>query len=46
MKDFFDNIINFNEFETAFMFLYNKIYQESHIFVINLKQIKKFQPNI
>lgn len=45
MKDFLDNIINFDEFETAFTLLYYKIRQEFDMFVIDLKQIEKFQPS-
>ena len=45
MKDFLDNIINFDEFETAFTLLYYKTREEFDIFVIDLKQIEKFQPS-
>ena len=45
MKDFLDNIINFDEFETAFTLLYYKTRKEFDIFVIDLKQIEKFQPS-
>ena len=44
MKDFLDNIINFDEFETAFTLLYHKTREEFDMFVIDLKQIEKFQP--
>ena len=46
MKDFLDNISNFDEFETAFTLLYYKTLEEFDIFVIDLKQIEKFQPSI
>ena len=45
MKDFLDNIINFDEFETAFTLLYDKKREEFNMFVTNLKQIEKFQPS-
>lgn len=45
MKDFLDNIINFDEFETAFTLLYLKTREEFDVFVIDLKQIEKFQPS-
>ena len=45
MKDFLDNIINFDEFETAFTLLYHKTREEFDVFVIDLKQIEKFQPS-
>ena len=45
MKDFFDNIINFDEIETTFTLLYRKTREEFDMFVINLKQIEKFQPS-
>jgi len=45
MKNFLDNIINFDEFETAFTLLYRKTCKEFDMFVIDLKQIEKFQPS-
>ena len=45
MKDFLDNIINFDEFETAFTLLYHKTRKEFDMFIIDLKQIEKFQPS-
>lgn len=45
MKDFLDNIISFDEFETTFTLLYHKTREEFDIFVIDLKQIEKFQPS-
>ncbi|NNE31900.1 MAG: hypothetical protein HKN40_05975 [Winogradskyella sp.] len=45
MKNFIDNIINFDEFETAFSLLYRKTSEEVDMFIIDLKQIEKFQPS-
>lgn len=45
LKDFLDNIINFDEFETAFTLLYYKTREELDMLVIDLKQIEKFQPS-
>jgi hypothetical protein len=45
MKNFIDNIINFDEFKTAFLLLYRKIREEVDMFIIDLKQIDKFQPS-
>ena len=45
MKDFLDNIINFDEFETAFTLLYYKTREEFDMFKIDLEQIDKFQPS-
>lgn len=45
MKDFLDNIITFDEFETAFTLVYHKTREEFDMFVIDLKQIEKFQPS-
>ena len=45
MKDFLDNTINFDEFETDFRLLYYKTREEFEMFVRDLKQIEKFQPN-
>lgn len=45
MTDFLDNIINFDEFETTFTLLYYKTREEFDMFVIDLKQIDKFQPS-
>ena len=45
MKNFIDNIFDFDEFETAFSLLYWKITEEFDMFIINLKQIYKFQPS-
>jgi len=40
-----DNILHFDEFETAFSLLYRKTSQEVAILIIELKQIDKFQPS-
>ena len=45
MKDFLDDIINFDEFETAFRLLYYKTREKFGMFIIDLKQIEKFQPS-
>nr|QUS63974.1 hypothetical protein [Haslea silbo] len=45
MKNFLDNILDFDEFETAFTVLYQKTREEFDMFVIDLKQIEKFQPS-
>ena len=45
MKNFLDNILDFDEFETAFSLLYRKTTEEVDMFIINLKQIDKFQPS-
>ena len=45
MKNFLDNIIDFDEFKTAFSLLYWKTTKEVDIFIIDLKQIEKFQPS-
>ena len=45
MKNFLDNILDFDEFETAFSLLYRKTTKEVDMFIIDLKQIEKFQPS-
>jgi hypothetical protein len=45
MKNFLDNILDFDEFETAFSLLYEEVKKEVNIFKIDLKQIEKFQPS-
>ena len=45
MKNFLDNILDFDEFETAFSLLYRKTTEEVDMFIIDLKQIEKFQPS-
>ncbi len=45
MKNFLDNIIDFDEFETAFSLLYEKVRKEVNMFKIDLEQIDKFQPS-
>ena len=45
MKNFIDNIFDFDEFETAFSLLYRKTTEKIDMFIINLKQIDKFQPS-
>jgi hypothetical protein len=46
MKNFIDNIFDFDEFETAFSLLYRKTGKEVDMFIIDLKRIEKFQPSI
>jgi hypothetical protein len=46
MKNFLDNILDFDEFETAFSLLYRKTTEEVDMFIIDLKQIEKFQPSL
>ena len=45
MENFIDNIIDFEEFETAFSLLFRKTTKEYNTFKIDLKQIDKFQPS-
>jgi len=45
MKNFLDNILDFDEFETAFSLLYRKVRKEVDMFTIDLEQIDKFQPS-
>ena len=45
MKNFLDNILDFDEFETAFSLLYWRTSKEVDMFKIDLKQIEKFQPS-
>jgi hypothetical protein len=45
MTNFIDNVIDFEEFETAFSLLYRKTRDEYDMFSIDLKQIEKFQPS-
>jgi len=45
MKNFLDNILDFDEFETAFSLLYKKVTKEVDMFTIDLEQIDKFQPS-
>ena len=45
MKNFLDNILDFDEFETAFSLLYRRTSKEVDMFIIDLKQIEKFQPS-
>ncbi len=45
MKNFINNIINFDKFETDFTLLYRKITKKVDIFITDLEQIEKFQPS-
>ena len=45
MKNFLDNILDFDEFETAFSLFYEEVRKEVNMFKIDLEQIDKFQPS-
>lgn len=45
MKNFLDNILDFDEFETAFSLFYEEVKKEVSMFKIDLEQIDKFQPS-
>ena len=45
MKNFLDNIIDFDEFETAFSLFSEEVRKEVNMFKIDLEQIEKFQPS-
>jgi hypothetical protein len=45
MKNFIDNIIDFEEFEIAFSLLWRETINESNAVQLNLKQIEEFQPS-
>ena len=45
MKSFLDNSLNFDEFETAFSLLYDKVRKEFDRFTMDLEQIERFQPS-
>ena len=45
MKNFLDNILDFDEFETAFTLLYWEVRKEFDILKIDLEYIDKFQPS-
>lgn len=45
MKNFFEDILHFDEFETAFSLLYEEVRKEVNMFKIDLEQIDKFQPS-
>ena len=45
MNNFLDNILDFDEFETAFSLLYEEVRKEVNMFKIDLEQIDKFQPS-
>ncbi len=45
MKNFLDNILDFDEFETDFSLLYEEVRKEANMFKIDLEQIDKFQPS-
>ncbi len=45
MKNFLDNILDFDEFETAFSLLYEEVRKEVNMLRIDLKHIETFQPS-
>ena len=45
MKNFLDNILDFDEFESAFSLFYEEVRKEVNMFKIDLEQIDKFQPS-
>ena len=45
MKDFLDNILDFDQFETAFSFLSEEVTKEVDMFKIDLEKINNFQPS-
>ena len=45
MKNFLDNILDFDEFETAFSLFYVEVRKEFNMFRIDLEKIDKFQPS-
>lgn len=45
MKNFLENILDFDEFETAFSLLYEKVRKKVNMFEIDLEQVDKFQPS-
>ena len=42
---FLNNILDFDEFKTAFSLLYEEVREKVDIFTIDLEQIDKFQPS-
>ena len=45
MKNFIDNILDFDEFENAFSLLYRKVRNEECMLQIDFEYIDKFQPS-
>ena len=45
MKNFIENILDFEEFEIAFSLLYGEVRKEVKMFQIDLEYIEKFQPS-
>ena len=45
MKNFLENILDFDEFETAFSLFYEEVRKEVNMFKIDLEQIDKFKPS-
>ena len=45
IKNFLTHTIDFDEFNSDFLFLYNNVRREHNLFVRDLEQIEKFQPS-
>jgi len=45
MKNFLDNILDFDEFESAFSLFYEEVRKDVNMFKIDLEQIDNFQPS-
>ena len=45
MKNFLENILDFDEFKTTFSLLNDEVRKEVNMFEIDLEQIDKFQPS-
>lgn len=45
MKNFLENILDFDDFKTAFSLLDGEVRKEVNLFKIDLEQIDKFQPS-
>jgi hypothetical protein len=45
IKNFLENTLDFDEFETSFSVLYNKVRKEVNLFTRDLEQIDNFQPS-
>ena len=45
MKNFLDNIFDFDEFETAFSLLYDEVRKEVDMFQIDLEHVDKSKPS-
>ena len=45
IRNFLDNILDFDEFETAFSLLYEEVRKEIDVLTIDFEQINKFHPS-